>query len=48
VVGVVWEGDKIVNCRNHVDYEAICGLMNGDMKCMNVLCVNPLSPQCAK
>jgi len=42
------EGDRVVNCHNHVDCEAIWGLMNGDIKCMNVLCVNPLFPQCAK
>jgi len=37
------EGDRVVNCRNRVDSEAICGLMNGVMKCMNVLCVNLFS-----
>ena len=37
------EGDRVVNCRNHVDYEAMCGLMSCDMKCMNVLCVNLFS-----
>jgi len=42
------ERDRVVNCRNRVDCEAMCGLMNDDMKCMNVLCVNPLFPQCAK
>ena len=42
------EGDRFVNCRNHVDCEAMCGLMNSDMKSMTVLCVNPFSPQCAK
>ena len=31
-------GDRVVDC------EAMCGLMNGDMKCMNVLCVNPAFP----
>ena len=41
---VLWEeGDRVVNCRNRVDCEAICGLMNADMKCINVLCVNPFS-----
>jgi len=42
------KGDRVVNCPNRVDCEAMCGLMNGDMKYMNVLCVNPLFPQCAK
>ena len=42
------QGDRVVNCCNRVDCEAMCGLMNGDMKYMNVLCVNPLFPQCAK
>ena len=42
------EGNSIVNCRNHVDCKAMCGLVNGDMKYMNVLCVNSLFPQCAK
>ena len=37
------EGDKVVNCRNRVDCKAMCGLMNGDMKCMNMLCVNVFS-----
>jgi len=41
--GACEEGDKVVNSRNYVDCEAICGLMNGDMKCMNVLRVNPFS-----
>ena len=40
------EGDRVVNCLNHVDCEAMCGLMNGDMKCMNVLCMNPFSSMC--
>jgi len=35
------EGDKVVNCRNRADWEAMCGLMSCDMKCINVLCVNP-------
>ena len=38
------EGDRVVNCRNRVDCEAMCGLMSCDMKCMNVLCVNPSTP----
>ena len=42
------EGDRVVNYRNRVDYEAVCSLMSCDMKCMNVRCVNPLFPQCAK
>ena len=42
------EGDRVVNCRNRVDFEAMCCLMNGDMKYINVLCVNPLFPQCVK
>ena len=37
------EGDRVVNYRNRVDCEAMCGLMNGDMKCINVLCVNVFS-----
>jgi len=37
------EGDRNVNCCNRVDCEAMCGLMNGDMKCMNMLCANPFS-----
>ena len=36
------EGDRVVNCRNRVDCEAMCGLLSCDMKCMNVLCVNSL------
>ena len=42
------EGDRIVNCRNRVDCEAMCDLMNSVMKSMIVLCVNPFSSQCAK
>jgi len=38
------EGDRVVNCRNRVDCEAMCGLMSSDMKRMNVLCVKPFSP----
>ena len=38
------EGDRVVNCHNYVDYEAMCGLMSCDMKYISVLCVNPLSP----
>ena len=38
------EGDRVVNCRNRVNCEAMCGLMSCDMKCMNVLCVKPFSP----
>ena len=38
------EGDRVVNCPNRVDCEAIYGSMNGDMKYINVLCVNPLFP----
>ena len=41
------EGDSVVNCRNRVDYEAVCGLMSCDMKYMNVLCVNSSPPQYA-
>ena len=41
-------GDRVVNCRNRVDCEAMCGLLNCDMKYMNVLCVNPLFPQCVE
>ena len=41
-------GDRDVNCGNQLECEAMCGLMNGDMKYMNVLCVNPLFPQCVK
>jgi len=37
------EGDRVVNCRNRVDCEAMCGLMNGDMKCMNLLWVDSFS-----
>jgi len=33
-----------VNCRNRVDCKAMYGLMSFDMKCMNVLWVNPFSP----
>ena len=36
------DGDRVVNWRNRVDCEAMCGLMSCDMKCMNVLCVTPL------
>ena len=35
--------DRVVNCRNCVNCEAICGLMNCDMKCMNVLCMTLFS-----
>ena len=38
------EGDRVVNCPNRVDCEAMCGLMSCDMKCMNALCVNPSTP----
>ena len=38
------EGDRVVNCRNRVDCEAMCGLMSCDMNCMNGLCVNPSTP----
>ena len=41
------EGDRVVNCRNRVDCEAMCGLMSCEMKCMNVLCVNSSPPQYA-
>ena len=41
------EGDRVVNYRNRVDGEAMCGLMSCDMKCMNVLCVNSSPPQYA-
>jgi len=41
------EGDNVVNYGNRVDCEAMCGLMTCDMKCMNVLRVNPLFPQYA-
>jgi len=37
-------GDRVVNCRNRVDIEAMCALMSCDMKCMNVLCVNSFFP----
>ena len=37
------EGYMVVNYHNRVDYKAMCGLMNDDMKCMNVLYVNPFS-----
>jgi len=37
------EGDRVMNCRNRVDCKAMYGLINADMKCMNVLCVNPFS-----
>ena len=37
------KGDRVMNCRNRVDCETLCGLMNCDIKCMNVLCVNPFS-----
>jgi len=37
------KGDRVVNYHNRVDCEAMCGLMSCDMKCMNVLCVNPFS-----
>jgi len=37
------EGDRVVNCCNCVDFEAMCGLMRCDMKCMNALCVNSFS-----
>ena len=40
------EGVRVVNCRNCVDCEAMCGLMSCDMKCMSVLCVNPFAPIC--
>jgi len=40
------EGDRVVNCRNHVDCDAMCGSMNCNMKCINVLCVSPFSPIC--
>jgi len=42
------EGHWVVNCRNRADCDAMCGLMNGNMKCMNVLCVNSPFPQCVK
>ena len=38
------EGDRVVNYRNRVGCEAMCGLMSCDMKCMAVLCVNPFFP----
>jgi len=41
------EGNRVVNCRNRVDCEAMCGLMSCDMKCMNVLFVNSLPLQYA-
>ena len=41
------EGDRVVNCCNRMDCEAMCGLMSCDIKCMNVLCVNSPSPQYA-
>ena len=41
------KGDRVVNHRNRVDCEAMCGLMSCDMKCMNVLCVNSSPPQYA-
>jgi len=40
------ERDRVVNCRNRVDCDAMCGLMSCDTKCMNVLYVNPFSPIC--
>jgi len=41
------EGDRVVNCRNRMECEAMCGLMSCDIKCMNVLCVNSPPPQYA-
>ena len=38
------EGDRVVNCHNGVDCDAMCGLMSCDIKCMNMLCVNSFSP----
>ena len=38
------EGVWAVNYCNRVDYEVICGLINYDMKCMNVLCANLFTP----
>ena len=38
------EGGRVVNCRNRVDCETMCGLISCDMKCMNVLCANLFSP----
>ena len=43
LVSVCEERDRVVNCRNRVDCEAMCGLMSCD-KCMNMVCVNPFSP----
>jgi len=40
------EGYRVANCHNRVDCEAMCCLMSCDIKCMNVLDVNPFSSIC--
>ena len=47
VVGAVRGGRYGCESRNHVDYEAMCGLMSCNLKCTNVLCVNSSPPQYA-